>query len=116
MANAAFEAFEPSVVVDEFARKIGSLCVWNKTVIAGLTDGSLLFFDEQSAESSTGTNISTWQVSRVQKNFGKRTMHQLQTLENQEFLLSLSGEFAAVQLSRLCSCSRTADVESCLQV
>lgn len=91
MAKTAFEAFEPGVVVDEFARKIDSLCVWNNTLIAGLSDGSLLFFEEQNAESSAGASISTWQVTRVQKSFGKRSILQLQTLEDQKYLLSLSG-------------------------
>jgi hypothetical protein len=90
----AFEAYEPSVVVDEFARKIESLCVWGDTLIAGLSDGSLLFFQEQQqgSEQGSGRVLSSWQVTRVQKNFGKRGVQQLQALENKPYLLSLSGE------------------------
>lgn len=90
----AFEAYEPSVVVDEFARKIDSLCVWEDNLIAGLSDGSLLFFQEQQQGSEQGSSrrLSSWQVTRVQKNFGKRGVQQLQALENKPYLLSLSGE------------------------
>jgi hypothetical protein len=90
----AFEAYEPSVVADEFARKIDSLCVWEDTLIAGLSDGSLLFFNEQQqgSEQGSGRVLTSWQVTRVQKNFGKRGVQQLQVLENKPYLLSLSGE------------------------
>ncbi|WIA17457.1 hypothetical protein OEZ85_014302 [Tetradesmus obliquus] len=97
----AFEAYEPSVVVDEFARKIDSLCVWEDNLIAGLSDGSLLFFQEQQQGSEQGSSrgLSSWQVTRVQKNFGKRGVQQLQALENKPYLLSLSDD--GVQLHRL---------------
>jgi hypothetical protein len=90
----AFEAYEPSVVVDEFARKIDSICVWEDNLIAGLSDGSLLFFQEQQqgSEQGSGRVLSSWQVTRVQKNFGKRGVQQLQALDKQPYLLSLSGE------------------------
>lgn len=95
----AFEAFQPSVVVDEFARKIESLCVWEDTLVSGLSDGSLLFFNEQSSEEQGSRVVSTWQVTRVQKSFGKRSILQLQALEDQPYLLSLSGmlEIARMQ-------------------
>eukprot|EP00882_Tetradesmus_deserticola_P020833 GHRQ01022517.1.p1 GENE.GHRQ01022517.1~~GHRQ01022517.1.p1 ORF type:complete len:242 (+),score=84.23 GHRQ01022517.1:280-1005(+) len=98
----AFEAYEPSVVVDDFARKIDSICVWNDTLIAGLSDGSLLFFQEQQQQGSaqsSGRVLSSWQVTRVQKNFGKRGIQQLQALEDQQYLLSLSDD--GVQLHSL---------------
>lgn len=95
-AVASFEAFEPSVVVDDFARKIDAICVWGQKVIASLADGSLLFFEEQLAAdqqgSDDGPTVSTWQVTRAQKGFTKRGAQQLQTLASQPFLLSLSGE------------------------
>jgi hypothetical protein len=86
-----FEAFEPSVVVDEFARKINALCVWKNSLVAGLSDGNLLFFNEQRAQVA-GSEFSTWQVTRVQKHFGKRAIQQLQAVEGQSCLLSLSGK------------------------
>eukprot|EP00879_Flechtneria_rotunda_P024756 GHRR01026263.1.p2 GENE.GHRR01026263.1~~GHRR01026263.1.p2 ORF type:complete len:170 (+),score=65.75 GHRR01026263.1:82-591(+) len=96
---AGFEAFEPSVVVDEFARKIEALCVWGNTLLVGLSDGSLLFFEQQSGGNAVGASISTWQVTKVQKNFGKRGTAQLQALQDQPYLLSLSDE--GVQLHSL---------------
>lgn len=91
---ASFEAFEPSVVVDDFARKIEALCVWNESIVASLGDGSLLFFQEQAAADQSGSvpTVSTWQVTRAQKGFTKRGAQQLQALESQPFLLSLSGK------------------------
>lgn len=92
---ASFEAFEPSVVVDDFARKIDAICVWGEKIIASLADGSLLFFEEQPAadqQADGGPTVSTWQVTRAQKGFTKRGAQQLQTLASQPFLLSLSGE------------------------
>lgn len=86
-----FEAFEPSVVVDEFARKINALCVWKDSLVAGLNDGNLLFFNEQRAQVA-GSDFSTWQVTRVQKHFAKRTIQQLQAVDGQSCLLTLSGE------------------------
>jgi len=89
----SFEAFEPSVVVDDFARKIEALCVWNGTIIASLGDGSLLFFQEQAADQGGSVpTVSSWQVTRAQKGFTKRGAQQLQALESQPFLLSLSGK------------------------
>lgn len=95
---AHFEAFAPRVVVDDFARKIDALCIWGNTLIVGLSDGSLLFFNEQQQQAPAGgsggggaTALSTWQVTRMQKGFAKRGLAQLQTLEAQEALLSLSG-------------------------
>jgi hypothetical protein len=90
----SFEAFEPSVVVDDFARKIDALCIWNDTIITSLSDGSLLFFQEQPAADQQGSapTVSTWQVTRAQKGFTKRGAQQLHALESQQFLLSLSGE------------------------
>ncbi|KAF6257282.1 hypothetical protein COO60DRAFT_26268 [Scenedesmus sp. NREL 46B-D3] len=112
----AFEAYEPSVVVDEFARKIDSLCVWDDTLIAGLSDGSLLFFQEQQQqqgnEQGPGRVLSSWQVTRVQKSFGKRGVQQLQALENQPYLLSLSDDGVQLhslpELQLLSAASRTA--------
>ena len=43
-------------------------------------------------EQGSGRVLSSWQVTRVQKNFGKRGVQQLQALENKPYLLSLSGE------------------------
>lgn len=90
----SFEAFEPSVVVDAFARKIDAICIWRDTIITSLSDGSLLFFQEQPAadQQVSAPTVSTWQVTRAQKGFTKRGAQQLQALESQSFLLSLSGE------------------------
>lgn len=99
----SFEAFEPSVVVDDFARKIEALCVWNGTIIASLGDGSLLFFQEQAADQGGSVpTVSSWQVTRAQKGFTKRGAQQLQALESQPFLLSLSDD--GVQLHSLPEC------------
>lgn len=97
--TSSFEAFEPSVVVDDFARKIDAICVWKETIIASLSDGSLLLFQEQQSAGQLGDQhgaptVSTWQVTRAQKGFTKRGAQQLQALESQPFLLSLSGEGA----------------------
>lgn len=95
-SSPTFEAFEPRIVVDEFARKIESLCVWKETIIASLSDGSLLFFEEQAPaevkDSTSAPTVTTWQVTRAQKGFTKRGAQQLQALESQPFLLSLSGK------------------------
>lgn len=97
---ASFEAFEPSVVVDDFARKIDALCIWKETIIASLSDGSLLLFEQQTEaadhEDPSAPTVSTWQVTRAQKGFTKRGAQQLQALESQPFLLSLSGKKRAL--------------------
>lgn len=109
MAKTAFEAFEPSVVVDEFARKIDALCVWKDTLIAGLSDGSLLFFSQQSSDGSAAGDLSSWQVTRVQKNFCKRGILQLQPLENEKYLLSLSGGLLALSIPAARPCALSKD-------
>jgi hypothetical protein len=89
-----FEAYEPEVVVDQLGKKIECLCPWNKAVIAGLSDGSLLFFEEQPVEQrqSAGGTLSPWQVTRVKKGFAKRAVLQLLVLEEDGLMLSLTGK------------------------
>jgi hypothetical protein len=56
----AFEAYRSEVVVEQFPRKIQSLCVWGDQVLAGLQDGSLLFFRNISGDA--GSCKGAWQV------------------------------------------------------
>jgi hypothetical protein len=58
----AFEAYRSEVVVEQFPRKIQSLCIWGDQVLAGLQDGSLLFFRNVSGD--TGGGKGAWQVCR----------------------------------------------------
>lgn len=44
--TAGFEAYRAEPVVAGFGRRIESLCWWQDTVLAGLQDGSLLFFKQ----------------------------------------------------------------------
>lgn len=82
----AFRAYDAEVVVDQFARKINALCVWGRTLLAGLADGSLLFFEEQQRQvdraAGAGTGAAAqadaaWQVTRLEKGFCKKAILQL---------------------------------------
>ena len=95
----AFEAYRVETVVDNFGRRIDSLCVWNENVLCGLQDGSLLFFkaDEDSVHgkvqsSNRGQSPLKWQVVRVQRMFGKKSIKQLQIISTRSLLLSLTDE------------------------
>ena len=91
-----FEAYEPEVVVDQLGKKIECLCACKNAVIAGLSDGSLLFFEAQPLEQrqSAGGTLHPWQVTRVQKGFAKRAVLQLLFLEEHGLMLSLTGKSA----------------------
>jgi hypothetical protein len=124
----AFEAFKPSVVVDDFARKIDALCVWGATILASLSDGSLLFFEQvpdppqahhppgparqppsanptaaaaaaSASASAAAPALTSWQVTRVHKGFTTRGgARRLQALAGQPYLLTLSGECVGVHV------------------
>ncbi len=82
--------------MDQFARKVEALCVWGDKLLAGLADGSLLFFEQQqrpagATGASPGGTAAAWQVTHLQKQFMKRAVSQLLALPGQDLLFSLSG-------------------------
>lgn len=65
---AIFEAYRSEVVVEQFPRKIQSLCIWGDQVLAGLQDGSLLFFRNVPVDVSSGR--TSWQVRSLARAHG----------------------------------------------
>ena len=68
-----FLAYETSVVLENFHKKIEVLEVLDKQLLAGLGDGSLVVL-----EPGKGAEGTHWQVTKALKNFGQRRITQLQ--------------------------------------
>ena len=68
-----FWAFETSVVLENFHKKIEVLEVIGNQLLAGLGDGSLVVL-----EPGKGGDGTQWQVSKALKSFGQRRIVQLQ--------------------------------------
>ncbi len=68
-----FSAYETSVVLENFHKKIEVLEVLDEQLLAGLGDGSLVVLEP--GKDTEGTH---WQVTRALKNFGQRRITQLQ--------------------------------------
>jgi len=65
------QAYRTEVVVKDFPRKVETLCLWGKQLLAGLQEGSLLFFkrltpgsDEENGNSTQAESLA-WQVRCV---------------------------------------------------
>ncbi|GBF95524.1 hypothetical protein Rsub_07874 [Raphidocelis subcapitata] len=91
----AFAAFECDVVAEDFGKRIGALAVWRGALLAGLADGSLLFFEEPpegaagpapDAQAGGGggggeqRRRPPWQVTRAEKGFCKKAILQLEVV------------------------------------
>jgi hypothetical protein len=91
-----FRAYDVEVVADDFGKRVTALCPHGAGLIAGLEDGSLLFFEAPAPADGGGGNASSgsgsggaaaaagggggaapWQVARVEKAFCKRAVLQL---------------------------------------
>ncbi|KIY93011.1 hypothetical protein MNEG_14951 [Monoraphidium neglectum] len=128
-AAGPFRAYDVEVVADQFARKINALCVWGRQLLAGVGDGSLLFFEEpppRPAEEASGGGSGgggggsgapagpapPWQVTRLEKGFCKKPILQLEVVLEGEpagpALICLTGAVPGQQ-ARMGACSPLAD-------
>ena len=84
----AFRAYEPEVVAEGFGRAVGAICAYGDDLLAGLGDGSLLFFSAPTAGGgggagggdAAGGGRGPWQVTRVEKGFFKKQVLHLQVV------------------------------------
>ena len=94
-----FSAYETSVVLENFHKKIEVLEVLGEQILAGLGDGSLVVL-----EPGKDTDGTHWQVTKALKNFGQRRITQLQVAQHRSRSTD-AHVLAHPATMRLCCCS-----------
>lgn len=98
-----FQAFRLESVVDNFGRRIESVCTWGQRVIVGLGDGTLLMFERQEQSGPPSASQPAWQVVFAQKAFSRRPVQQMQASVQHSVLISLTDD--GVSFHKLPACT-----------